>query len=243
MKKLNILYIVILGSLFSIFLFVIYKFFFVPIGINIDKNIYPITGIDVSEHTGEIDFDKLKNNKVDFVFLKLTEGDNYVDKRFEYNYEGLKKNRVIIGVYHFFRFNKSGISQGNHFLSKIKEKRIELPLVIDIETWGNPSFKEKKSVISEINNFIKLVEKETKKNIFIYTNESGYNNYIKNNFNENDIWICSFNRRPNIEKKWLFWQHSHKGKFDFASGWVDINTYNGNREKWNNFIKKIKNEK
>ena len=37
----------------------IYKVFFIPNGIDIDKVEYPITGIDVSAHTGNIDFKKL----------------------------------------------------------------------------------------------------------------------------------------------------------------------------------------
>jgi GH25 family lysozyme M1 (1,4-beta-N-acetylmuramidase) len=48
--------------------------------------------------------------------------------------------------------------------------------------------------------------------------------------------LLSFNKKPNINKKWMFWQHSHKGKFDFADGWVDINTYNGNRAEWNKYL-------
>lgn len=46
-------------SLLIGFLFV-YKIFFVPHGIDIDKQKYPVTGIDISAHTGKIDFTKIK---------------------------------------------------------------------------------------------------------------------------------------------------------------------------------------
>ena len=41
-----------------------------PSGIEIKKEDYPITGIDVSAHTGKIDFAKIKKQDIDFVFIK-----------------------------------------------------------------------------------------------------------------------------------------------------------------------------
>ena len=39
-----------------------YRIFFLPKGIEIDKSKYPITGIDISKHTGNIDFEEIKQN-------------------------------------------------------------------------------------------------------------------------------------------------------------------------------------
>jgi lysozyme len=230
---------------FMLFLFAIavgliifYRVIFIPSGIEIDKLKYPVTGIDVSKHTGKIDFQKVNKQSIDFIFMKSTEGENYKDETFENNYLGAKESGIPIGTYHFFRFNKSGKSQANNYLTAIEGKKFDLPCVLDIEEWGNQTKKTREEIINEIDTFINLVEKKAGVNLMIYTNENGYNKYIKETFRNKDIWICSFNKKPNINKKWMFWQHSHKGKFNFADGWVDINTYNGNRTEWNKYLER-----
>lgn len=219
-------------------IYIIYRILFIPHGIDIDKQRYPVTGIDISSHTGKIDFDKVKDQNIDFIFFKATEGENYTDNKFEENYKGLKRIGIPIGVYHFFRFNKSGKRQASYFLSVVESKQFDLPFVLDIEDWGNPTTKNSDEVTKEIIEFINELKKRTNKKILIYTNENGYNKYLKNKFNKYDIWICSFSKKPKINREWIFWQHSHKGQFDFANGWVDINTFNGNKKDFEKYLRR-----
>jgi lysozyme len=232
-------YLMFLGSFVVILLIVALIIYrrgaFVQHGIEIDKGEYPITGIDVSAHTGNIDFKKLMNQKIDFIYVKATEGEDFVDPKFEMNYSNAV-NILPIGFYHFFRFNKSGKIQANNFLNNIRDKKTNLPLVIDVEEWGNIAPKLTDDVIDEIKIFITLVEKVSGKRIMIYSNESSYKKYIMGHFDKYDIWICSFSRNPNMNKKWTLWQHSHKGKLDGADGWVDINTFNGTTDEWNKYL-------
>jgi lysozyme len=216
----------------------IYRIFFIPNGIEIDKNNYPITGIDISEHTGKVDFLNIKNQEIDFVYIKATEGICFIDPKFEENYIGASNYGLNIGFYHFFRFDKDGALQAANFLKNVKGKGMHLPLVIDVEEWGNKWGTSKENVIHEIRKFIANVEKESGKQVMIYSNESSFKKYIKENFDKNDVWICSFSKKPNIDKQWTLWQHSHKGKFDGTDGWVDINTFNGNRDEWDRYLKK-----
>ena len=70
--------------------------------------------------------------------------------------------------------------------------------------------------------FITYVEKNSSSNVVIYTNESTYNKYIKGRF-QNKIWICSFDESISKRINFTFWQFSHKGKFKWAEGNVDLN--------------------
>jgi len=210
-----------------------------PSGIEVDKLKYPITGIDVSRHTGEIDFRKMKeqfHDTIDFVYIKASEGTDLIDARLESNYVNARQHEIPVGFYHFFKFNMGGIRQANNFLKTLKYKTYDLPLVLDVEEWSNPNSASKEKILKEIRFFIDEVEKQTKDKIMIYTNESGYQKYILGNFVTNKIWICSFNPEPKILSYWTFWQHSHRGKFNGAEGWVDINTFNGSRKEWDQFI-------
>lgn len=235
MKKILIL--VILIFLITIVVFLL-KSPLVPGGIDIDKKRYPVNGFDVSRHTGKIDFKKFKSGfpgKVDFVYIKATEGRNYVDKNFSINYKNARKNDIPVGAYHFFKFHAPGAEQAGNFLKAIRGKKFELPLVLDVEEWGNrPPFNED-AIVKEITAFVAIVEKCVNARMVFYSNESSYRRYLEGRF-DNPIWICSFNPKPKIDKKWLFWQHSHRGKFPGAEGWVDLNTFNGSRVEWEKFM-------
>ncbi|WP_196894258.1 glycoside hydrolase family 25 protein [Aureivirga marina] len=211
-----------------------------PKGISIDKKEFPITGIDISNHSGKVNFKDLKKENLDFVFLKATEGNSFKDKSFEKYYENAIENDFVVGFYHFYRFDKDPIEQATFFLKQVKSKKHQLPLVIDVEEWGNKIVKPKSEIIDDIEVFINHIEKEMNLKVMIYTNESGFKAYVKNRFKENLVWICSFKKGKKIEGKWKFWQHSHKGKFKSVQGWVDINTFNGSRVEWNAFLKEIK---
>jgi lysozyme len=210
-----------------------------PAGIEVDKTRYPITGIDVSRHTGKVDFKIIKErfiDTLDFVYLKATEGVDLVDSKFEANYLNARENEIPVGSYHFFKFNVSGKKQANNYLRTIRDKTFELPLVLDVEEWSNASVNRQDKVVKEIRAFITEIVFRRKEKLMIYTNESGFQKYILGNFESNEIWICSFNAEPKIQSNWILWQHSHKGKLDGAEGWVDINTFNGTRKEWNQFL-------
>ncbi|MFD2514186.1 glycoside hydrolase family 25 protein [Pontibacter locisalis] len=215
---------------------IVYLFIMKTAGVEIDKTMYPVTGIDVSNHTGKIDFAQVKEQGVDFVIIKATEGANFKDESFERNYSNAQNADIPVGAYHFFRFNRSGKEQAKNFLKHIKGKRFELPLVLDVEEWGNSGSSKREEVVAELQNFIDEVESQVKKKVMIYTNESGYRTYIKGNFDTKSIWICSFSKSPNIDAKWTLWQHSHIGKLKGAEGWIDLNTFNGSRAEWNNYL-------
>ena len=48
----------------------------------IDRSKYPIVGIAVSSHNGDIDFKKVKEQGYSFVIIKASEGEYHHDSRF-----------------------------------------------------------------------------------------------------------------------------------------------------------------
>ena len=88
----------------------------------INKKLYPITGIDISQYCGDVDFKRLMKGKtkVDFIYMRATFGMDNTDKKFETFYNDAKKENVPIGAYHFFRFREGGTAQAEHFLKTIE---------------------------------------------------------------------------------------------------------------------------
>lgn len=48
-------------------------------------------GIDVSNHNGDIDFNKVKEDNIEVVYIKATEGTTYEDPYLNENYNEAKK--------------------------------------------------------------------------------------------------------------------------------------------------------
>jgi GH25 family lysozyme M1 (1,4-beta-N-acetylmuramidase) len=75
-------------------------------------------GIDVSNNDGSIEFNKVAEQGIEYVYLKGTEGGNFTDKYMDEFYQGCKNNNLKVGVYHFLSSTSSPESQAQNFLSK-----------------------------------------------------------------------------------------------------------------------------
>ncbi|MEN9730643.1 MAG: hypothetical protein RLZ91_1761, partial [Bacteroidota bacterium] len=78
---------------------------------------YEIRGLDLSHWNGRVLYDHL--DSLDFVFLKVSEGDDRVDDTFEQHYEAFRERDIPVGAYHFFRFDVDGKEQAQHFLRQL----------------------------------------------------------------------------------------------------------------------------
>ena len=210
-------------------------------GIELNYVKFPVRGVDVSHFTGKVNFEKLQEQNMKFAYLRATYGYK-TDKRFEKNYTAAQQSEMLLGAYHYLRFDLDGQKQAQLFLKAVKGKNFRLPHVLDVEEWGNSNLSNRRHVIRNIKSFITEVQRKTGKPVMIYTNEDGYSKYIADEFSDQPLWICSFNNPPNIEADWTFWQHSHIGKMEGAEGWLDYNVFNGNERKWKRYIKQFSNQ-
>jgi len=90
-------------------------------------------GIDVSHHQGNIDWQKVGEEKdLEFVLVKATEGLKMNDPLFTQNLHGARNAQLKVGAYHFFLPNDDGLSQFNHFV-KVVGHDIDLKPILDLE--------------------------------------------------------------------------------------------------------------
>ncbi len=219
-----------------------YRKYYACGGVEIDYYRYPVTGIDVASHQGKINWKEVYDSKVYFAFIKATEGEDFVDKRFEENWREAKANNIIVGAYHFFRFNKEGKEQANNFINNVSLSDDDLPPVLDVELYGgnkhDPETRNK--VISEIFNCLRTLERHYGRSPIIYTNVETYENFIKGNFDDYDLWLCKLCNEPKTVQ-WTFWQFTHKADVPGIRSEVDMNTFNGNYSDFINYIYSSKN--
>ena len=200
----------------------------------VDREKYPVMGIDISSHNGEIDFKKVAESGIEFVFMKVSEGRDFNDSRFNKNYEAAVKAGLKIGFYHFFRFDRNGVEQAINFIETIGDRKSDLGLAIDVEKAGNKDSIPVDSVVSRLTAMVDYLNLSGHRVTF-YTNLEGYYEYIADYFPGSLLWICRFKQNP-INAEWTFWQYSHSGKIDGINGKVDLNVFCGNRNEWKNYL-------
>lgn len=200
----------------------------------VDPDKYPVRGIDISSHNGDVDMMKVAEDGMDFVFIKATEGADFKDKKFRTNYENAKKAGLKTGVYHFFRFDRDGVEQAMNLMKTVGSRHPELGIVIDVEKNGNPDSIPADLInrrLSEMVDYLNLLGHR----VMFYTNRDGYYDYLAESFPGYPLWICGFSETP-INAEWTFWQFNHRGKVNGITGYVDLDTFCGNREEWEHFL-------
>lgn len=192
----------------------------------IDRSVYTVRGIDLSAHNGEVDFDSVAAEGVDFVYIKASEGATWRDKRFEANYAGARSAGLAVGVYHFFRFDVEGWRQSVNLLRALDHRPVDLPVAIDVEEWGNSMVLSTEDVVRNLQSMIELLRQGGYQTI-IYTNKGGYHRFVRGRLDDVPLWICSFTSPAMVENdRWTFWQYSHCGRVAGVRGAVDLNTFN-----------------
>lgn len=203
--------------------------------VDVERDRYPIVGVDLSAHNGHVDFKKVAADGVKFVFLKATEGTTFTDSKFIDNYHNARRAGLKVGAYHFFRFDCDGYEQGRNFLSTVDSLELDLPLAIDIEEWGNPEGYKNAEIITALRGMIFALEGSRHK-VIIYTNKNGYGRFVRDYFDDMPVWVCSFTNPPIGGDRWILWQHSHQSQVDGISGLVDMNTFNGDSCQWEQWL-------
>ncbi len=198
-----------------------------------NREAYPIVGLDLSAHNGVADFDSVAAAGVDFVYLKASEGSSFRDPAFIRNYVAARRTPLAIGAYHYFRFDRDGISQADNLLNALKDLRLDLPLAVDVEEWHNDATVPTDLVVERLNAMLSRL-RDAGHRVIVYTNKNGHSRFLRDL--DVELWICSFTSPPIGRTDWRLWQHSHISRIPGVSGFVDMDTFNGTREEWEAFL-------
>lgn len=204
--------------------------------VSVAKAEYPIQGIDVSNHNGVIDFEKVAAAGINFVYVKASEGVGYKDPRFENNIRNARKAGLKVGAYHFFRKDKDGTSQAEYFMQVVKDVAVDMPYVIDVEDWGNSMLASDDETVKNLRDMVRHLETSNLK-LMVYTNKDGYRKYLKLYFPEVRLWLCAFTHPSKLtDFDWHIHQYSHWGEVDGIDGEVDLDVFKGNCEEWERWL-------
>ena len=232
------------------------KFHFVPINRELKLNNYEVTnlnilengefqyltdgqvtshkGIDVSSHQGNIDWNLVAQDGVEFAIIRVgyrgygSEGRLVVDEKFENNIKGATAAGIKVGVYFFSQaINEAELlEEANLVLEQIAPYKIECPVVYDVE----------KTSAQGRMNAISVEERTQLTKLFCQTiADAGYRPMIYHNtemgalliniaeLEDYDKWYASYSDQMFYPYEYKIWQYSDKGKIQGISTDVDLN--------------------
>lgn len=188
-------------------------------------------GIDVSNHNGTIEWDKVAADGVEFVMIRVgyrgsTEGGLVVDGNFKKNIEGALEAGIPVGVYFYTQaINSDEAKEEAEFLiEQIKDYDITYPVAYDIEsTDGRTNGMSQEEFTECAASFLKTVADAgyspmlygNLKSMFVMTDYESLKDYER--------WFAYYSFPVYNHYRFRIWQYSDTGTVDGITGNVDMN--------------------
>ncbi len=193
-------------------------------------------GIDVSRHQGNIDWERVAKDGVDFAILRVgyrgsSSGTLNSDDRFTENVKGAKSAGIDIGVYFYSQAitEAEALEEAEYVLNIIDEYDIKYPVFFD---WEQPEDENARSVnidYSEITGFAKVfcekVEKAGYKSGIYFNSIQGYLHYDLSDLENACLWLAEYDTKPDFYYNFHMWQYSNTGSVEGIDGAVDLNIF------------------
>lgn len=191
-------------------------------------------GIDVSSHQGDIDWNLVAQDGVEFAIIRVglrgygKEGNLKEDAKFDANIQGAKAAGIKVGVYFFSQAinDQEVLEEANLCLQKIAPYQLDCPVVYDVERTAEDG---------RMNN-ISVEERTHLTQLFCQTiQNAGYTPMIYHNtqmgalmidiaqLEDYDKWYASYSDQMFYPYEYKIWQYSDKGRVQGISTNVDLN--------------------
>lgn len=194
-----------------------------------------LCGIDVSNHQGEIDWDAVATDGVDFAYIRIgyrgygAKGIMEIDERFESNYNEARRVGIKVGVYFYSQATNEAeaIEEAEFVLEILDGRELDYPIAYDWEYAENDNARTNGMTGSQITLCAKAFCDEINnsgREVIIYFNcEIGYFEYDLNILNKHNFWLAEYKDLPSFLYRYSIWQYSCTGKVNGINGNVDLN--------------------
>lgn len=205
-------------------------------------------GIDVSHWNEIVDWTKVKQAGVEFIFIKASEGVGFKDPNFALNWRRAKEHGILRGAYHYFKPRARLEGQIDNFVSVIGAAQTgDLPPVLDVEDppqWRGIS---KRRAADLCISFLEGVRRRLGERVhpilyassFFPGDVLGADLRLASYKNWTADYSSPFPDRPRVAapwQTWEFWQFTDKGAVAGIKGDVDVNRFNGDRARLHSLL-------
>lgn len=201
-----------------------------------------VVGIDVSMHNKTVDFNKVKADGIDFVYVRVGYT-GYTKKKLSLNYDPYYQENITnalaaglrVGVYWYSQAlnEEEALQEANMLLNVIGSYNITLPVVYDYEFAGvgeegrlDSANLSKAQMTANSLTFLNRVS-QMGYTPCLYANYS----FLKNRVNASQIssiakiWLAHYNTSTDYPGDYEYWQYTSDGRVNGISGRVDMNVW------------------
>lgn len=166
-------------------------------------------GIDVSHHSGTVDWEAIKSQSYRFAYIKASEGVDNPDAMFATNFAGARAAGLAYGAYHFYVTEDDPHAQAQLFARQLKPDPGTLPPAVDVEVLGAHTEGDMTDTLLA---FLQALEAEVGVKPVIYTTSRFWDQHYRPAFSSYPLWMAEYGvKMPKVPfgwDNWVFWQHA-----------------------------------
>lgn len=191
------------------------------------------TGVDVSAHQGEIDWEKAAADGIQFAMIRLgyrgyTEGEIDLDAYFLRNIEGAQAAGLDVGVYFFSQAitKDEAIEEAKFVLNWIEGYELDYPIFFDwedVEADARTDGMDMLTLTGCVDAFCSTIEEAGYRAGVYFNQRFGYQELNLLSLRKYMFWLAEYNPAPTFTYDFEIWQYSSDGRVDGISGPVDLN--------------------
>lgn len=174
-----------------------------------DPDSVHVLGVDVSHHSGAVDWQKVRSEGYRFAYIKASEGVDNPDAMFETHWKALRELDMPRGAYHFYVTEDDPVEQARFFASRLKDDPGTLPPAVDVEVLGHHTDGDMTATLMR---FLVEFERVSGLRPAVYTMSSFWDRYYRPEFSDYPLWMAEHGvimpKVPFGWKNWLLWQHA-----------------------------------
>ena len=196
------------------------------------KNDNTMIGIDVSRWQGDIDYEKVKADGVEFVIMRMgvnsaAKGELSMDSYYLKNIENAKKAGLKVGVY-LYSTATNKLKAYDHAMwvvENLNGMELDFPIAYDWENWEwYMEYEMSIHTLSECFNVFAKTLKEHGYDAMLYSSKFYLENIWMNKHNY-PVWLAHYTSNTDYKGDYIMWQLTAKGKVNGITGDVDLNIY------------------
>ena len=192
-------------------------------------------GIDVSKHQGEINWNQVAADGVEFAFIRVgfrgygAEGKLVEDEYFDRNIQGAQAAGIKTGVYFYSQAITEAevLEEAQLVIDKLASYTLQCPVVFDVERVSGSDGRMNKISVEERTRFTALfcqtIENAGYRPMIYHNTEMGSLFLDLPALEAYDKWFASYSDSLYYPYEYKVWQYSQSGSVQGIKGAVDLN--------------------
>ena len=195
-----------------------------------------LTGIDVSEHQGVINWDAVAADGIDFAIIRLgnrgyTDGETRLDDRAYANIEGARNAGIKVGVYFFSQAItvQEAIEEADLVIRALEGISLDYPVFYDHETVSDNKGRANSLTNDQLTKNTRAFCERVEGAGFVamvYGNKKSFEKIDSELRDRYGVWFAEYGvMTPSAQFDFIIWQYSSSGSVAGIATQVDMNIH------------------